>query len=532
MATTEKVKHPKGLIMAALSNMGERFGFYTMMAILVLFLSAKFGLNETSAGLIYSIFYFSIYALAMIGGIVADKTKKYKGTILAGLLMMGIGYVLLAIPTTVTADNKTILLIFTCLALFVIALGNGFFKGNLQALVGQMYDKGGYSNDARDAGFTIFYMFINIGAVVAPWIAPSIRNWWLKTNNFTYNADLPELCHMYLNNAQMSEAQSANFQQLASEVSLNGAVAPEALGEFATNYLGVFNAGFHYSFAVAVLAMLISMVIFITNKKKFPDAAADAAKLAEEKAQGKAPVVAEMPAAEVRQRLFALFAVFAVVIFFWFSFHQNGLTLTYFARDFINLDFFGDKFKLTPEMFQSANPFFVVFLAPLVVGFFGLFAKRGKPVTTPAKIAIGMGLAALAFVVMALASRGLPTLNEAKEMGRSAMAAENLLVNPFVLVLVYLILTIAELCISPLGLSFVSQVAPPKMQGIMQGAWLLATGVGNLFLFLGAKLYSSTSLVATWLVFVGVCVIAMIIMISMLGWLNRVTGQGKHAKKA
>ncbi|MDN4753601.1 peptide MFS transporter [Porphyromonadaceae bacterium W3.11] len=529
MATKEKVKHPKGLIMAALSNMGERFGFYTMMAILVLFLSAKFGLSETEAGLIYSVFYFSIYALAMIGGIVADRTNNFKGTIMIGLIMMAVGYVLLAIPTEVTASNRTLLLVFTCLGLFVIALGNGFFKGNLQALVGQMYDRGGYSNEARDAGFSIFYMFINVGAVIAPWIAPAIRSWWLRIHDFAYNADLPELCHMHLNGESMSASQSEIFSRLASEVSLSGSVATEGLTQFAREYLNLFNTGFHYSFAIAVFAMLISLVIFITNKKKFPNPIDTA--VTNNNNGDNSNVVQDMPAEEVRQRLIALFAVFAVVIFFWFSFHQNGLTLTYFARDFINLDYFSN-FKLNPEMFQSANPFFVVFLTPLVVGFFGLFAKRGKAVTTPTKIAIGMGLAALAYVVMTLVSMDLPTLNEAKEMGRTAMAEQGLLLSPWILVLVYLILTIAELCISPLGLSFVSQVAPPKMQGIMQGAWLMATALGNLLLVFGAKLYSSIAIAGTWMVFVGVCLIAMLIMISMLGWLNRVTGQDNSAAKA
>lgn len=529
MTQKQKVIHPKGLIPAALSNMGERFGFYTMMAILVLFLSAKFGLDENTASLIYSVFYFSIYALAMLGGLIADKTKNYKGTIQVGLILMAAGYVALAIPTNITAENKMMLLIFTCLGLLVIALGNGLFKGNLQALVGQMYDQGNYSVSARDVGFTIFYMFINIGAVFAPWIAPFIRSWWLKSHNFAYNATLPELCHMHLNGQEMSATQSQNFMTLANEVTLNGTVTADQLTEFATRYLGVFNEGFHYSFAVAIGAMLISLIVFLTNKKRFPEPAAVA-----KKADGSTvAAVDEMPAEEVRQRMYGLGALFAVVIFFWFSFHQNGVTLTFFARDFINLDWLVDRgidFKLTPEMFQSANPFFVITLAPVVLWFWSLFSKRGKEVSTPAKIAVGMGLAALAFVILGLASSQLPLLNEAKEMGYTGLKAQGMLVSPWTLVTIYLILTVAELCISPLGLSFVSQIAPPKLQGLMQGAWLLTTGVANLFLFLGTRMYTSMSIMWTWMVFAALCLIAMLIMISMLGWLNRITGEGK--KKA
>lgn len=145
--------HPKGLLAAALANMGERFGFYTMMAILVLFLQAKFGLDGTKAGLIYSIFYFSIYILAFVGGLIADRTRNYKGTILTGLILMSVGYFLIAIPTPTPVPNLTLYLIATCVGLFVIAFGNGLFKGNLQALVGQMYDNEKYGK-YRDSGFS------------------------------------------------------------------------------------------------------------------------------------------------------------------------------------------------------------------------------------------------------------------------------------------------------------------------------------------------------------------------------------------
>ncbi|WP_278832811.1 peptide MFS transporter [Porphyromonas cangingivalis] len=514
----QRKKHPNGLIAAALANMGERFGFYTMMAILVLFLGAKFGLSESEAGLIYSTFYFGIYALALIGGIVADRTRKYKTTILAGLVFMTIGYAILSIPTTITLDNKTMMLIFTCFALFVIAFGNGLFKGNLQALVGQMYDRGDYTNKERDAGFTLFYMFINIGSMFAPFVAPVIREKWLNAHNFTYDAKLPELCHRFME-GNITPEQSAIFEQLANKVSIGG--LSTSLGDFAASYLDVFNTGFHYSFAVAIVTMLISLVIFITNKNKFPDPGQKVAKTGAQETP-----VAEMDPAEVRQRIFALGAVMAVVIFFWFSFHQNGLTLTYFAKDFtflptINIGSF--SYSLAPENFQSLNPFFVVTLAPAVLAFFGFMAARGLNITTPMKITIGMGLAAVGFLIMTLGSFDLPLLSEAKNMSPEELAPY--LASPWLLVGTYFVLTIAELFISPLGLSFVSQVAPPKLQGLMQGLWLLATGLGNQLLFIGAILYKNTALYITWAVFVIVCIISMFIMLSMVKWLNRVTGQ-------
>jgi len=145
--------HPKGLLAAALANMGERFGFYTMMAILVLFLQAKFGLSGTHAGIIYSIFYALIYILALVGGFIADRTRNYKGTIMVGLFIMAFGYFLLSIPTPTPVPNKVLYLTMVCIGLFVIAFGNGLFKGNLQALVGKMYDNAEYSK-MRDSGFS------------------------------------------------------------------------------------------------------------------------------------------------------------------------------------------------------------------------------------------------------------------------------------------------------------------------------------------------------------------------------------------
>lgn len=505
--------HPKGLLAASLANMGERFGFYTMMAILTLFLMTKFGLDETTTGIIYSIFYASIYLLALVGGLLADKTRNYKGIIMTGLLLMSVGYVIIAIPTPtpVPADKFALFLAISCLGLLVIAFGNGLFKGNLQALVGQMYDDPKYSK-MRDSGFQLFYMFINIGAIFAPFLAVGVRNWWVEKNGFLYNADLPTLAHQYLGNTITTEG-SERFQRLAGEVGYSGS----DMTAFAGEYLNVFTTGFHYAFAVAIVAMLISLVIYMINKNKFPDPANKHA------AAAGGAAVTEMDIKEVKQRLYALFAVFAVVIFFWFSFHQNGLTLTFFAKDYTDLS----QIRLNlgfatlegAEIFQSINPFFVVFLTPIIVGFFGWLRSKGNEPSTPRKIAIGMGIAALAYAVMALGSMGLPFKSELDAMGGLPDAAR---VTPWLLIGTYFILTVAELFISPLGISFVSKVAPPKYQGIMQGAWLGATAVGNSLLFIGAIFYKSISMSATWMVFVVACLISMFTMLAMIKWLERI----------
>ena len=514
--------HPKGLIGAALSNMGERFGFYIMMAILTLFISAKFGLSETTTGYIYSAFYASIYLLALAGGFIADKTKNYKRTILFGIVLMAIGYLIIAIPTPTPVPNMTLYLIITCVGLAVISFGNGLFKGNLQALVGQMYDDPKYTK-MRDAGFQIFYMFINIGAMFAPFIAIGVRNWWLKEHNFDYNGSLPELCHQFINQgASMPQESVARLTEYANKAMIDGSAVSD-LSQFCNSYLDVFNKGFHYAFGAAIVAMLISLVIFVINKNIFPDPAnKNASKDNVSSAISKEEI--QMSAQEIRQRIYALFAVFGVVIFFWLSFHQNGYSLTYFARDYVNLDIINIDLGFTSikgaEIFQSVNPFFVVFLTPLIMWLFGSMRRRGKEPSTPMKIAVGMGIAALAYVFLMVFSFALP----AKELliGMSATDLDAMKVTPLVMIGLYFILTVAELFISPLGLSFVSKVAPPHMQGLMQGCWLAATAIGNSLLFIGGILYTSVPIWVCWLAFVFATGISMIVMLSMVRWLERV----------
>jgi proton-dependent oligopeptide transporter, POT family len=502
--------HPRGLIAASLSNMGERFGFYTMMAILVLFLQAKFGLTGKNAGIIYSIFYASIYILALVGGIIADRRRNYKGTITIGIILMGLGYVLMALPSETPVSNKGLYMALSLLGLFVIAFGNGLFKGNLQALVGQMYDNDTYK-DKRDNGFSIFYMFINIGAIFAPLAAVGVRNWWLTSHQYAYKAELPALCHSYLEGNATADA-IASLQTMANEAA-SKTVAD--LTVFSKDYLNIFTEGFHYAFAVAIVAMLISLTIFLTNKNRFPNP----------KAIGKKSISAEqdtiqMDVSEVRQRIWALIAVYGIVIFFWLSFHQNGLTLTFFARDYTLLKL--GSWDITVELFQSLNPFFVVFLTPLVILLFNWLKNKGKEPSTPKKIAIGMFIAALGYFVMSLGSFGLPLFETINTNKGGVPLDDALKVGPYLLLGVYFILTVAELFISPLGLSFVSKVAPPQYQGLMQGGWLGATAVGNSLLFVGAIFYESIPLWITWGLFVVMCLISMSIMLFMLKWLEKI----------
>ncbi len=541
--------HPKGLYVAFFANMGERFGFYTMMGILVYYLTAKYGLTPTKAGFIYSVFYASIYGLALVGGIIADRTKNYKGIIFIGLLTMLMGYALMSIPG--------LGLTFTVTALFVIAFGNGLFKGNLQAVVGQIYDDKKYAH-LRDSAFSVFYMGINIGALFAPHAAAGIINWFIKQSGYIRNDLLPSLIHKF-NDGTISAVEKTDLQSLADKVS--GKHIAD-LTQWAEQYMHAYNTGFNMAFGVAGLTMIFSFIIYILFKNKLPDV---------KKQEEKGERVVEMSKKETRERLTALFLVFAVVIFFWMSFHQNGLTMSFFARDYtvqqvgpsaylffdvwslvaMIIAFYGilqlfDKsvkgkanliglimllggtagayYRYTqfaevnpfsPELFQPFNPSFIVILTPVVVGLFGWLNKRGKEPSTPRKIGYGMLLTAVAFVVLLIGSLNLTPYAE--------LTPESPRVGVQWLISTYFILTIAELFLSPMGISFVSKVSPPKYQGIMQGAWLGATAVGNLFLGVGSFLYERIAIWQVWAVFVVLTLIAAGFIFSIMKKLEKVS---------
>ena len=515
-------EHPKGLIPAALANMGERFGYYIMNAVLLLFLCSKFGISDDAAGWIYAVFYFLIYVLSLPGGMIADRTQKYKGTIISGLLVMALGYGLLSIPVFAeTTGAISWVLVFTCVALLFIAFGNGLFKGNLQAIVGQMYDnfeaeaakKGpealAVAKSKRDSGFQIFYVFINIGGVIAPFVAPLLREFWLKAHNLAYNSDLPRLCHMFNDSAgSMQATDMANLVKLSGEVGHTGAVD----AAFCSQYLEIFNTGVHFSFIASVVAMLISLAIFLFVKTQLPNPAKK-----EKKAVEVTPEEKKADAKEIKQRLYALFAVLGVAVFFWFSFHQNGQSLSVFARDFVATD------SVAPEIWQCINPFFVIVLTPIIMWLFGALAARGREISTPRKIAIGMFITACAYIFLMIVAvvNNYPSGTEFKSMSEAAKLAMKS--SPYVLILTYFFLTVAELFISPLGLSFVSKVAPKHLQGICQGLWLTATAIGNLFIALGVTMLNEfPQQWMCWAVFAGFCLMSMGVMLGMVKWLERV----------
>lgn len=308
----------------------------------------------------------------------------------------------------------------------------------------------------------------------------------------------------------MATEDANNLYALITQVGGNA----ENVSEFCTQYLKVFNEGIHFSFWASVVAMLISLTIFIVSKKGLPNPAATKKT---QKATTEEKQQAAQTAKELKQRMLALFAVLGIVIFFWFSFHQNGTSLSLFARDFV------DTSSIAPEIWQAVNPFFVIVLTPLIMLIFGILSKNGKEISTPRKIAIGMGIAGVAFLFLAAFSyfMGYPSAEQFNQMNVEQATA--LKAGPWVLILTYFFLTVAELFISPLGLSFVSKVAPSNMQGLCQGLWLGATALGNLLLWIGPLMYNAYPLWVCWSVFLIVCLISMGTMFGMVKWLERVT---------
>ena len=552
---------PKGLFVLALANMGERFGYYTMLAIFVLYMQAKFGYTSDATSTTFGIFLSMVYFLPLFGGLLADKVLGYGKTIMLGIIVMFAGYFCLAIPTGTGTGAQ--IAMFGSLAL--IAIGTGCFKGNLQALVGNLYDDPKYSSK-RDIAFSIFYMCINIGAFFAPSAAEGVSNYFLEKDGFTYNADIPSLAHQFQNGTISTEAM-AKFTDLAAQQGHAGG----DLATFGQNYITSLSQSYNYGFGVACLSLIVSMLIFVGFRKYYK--AAD--KTEKQKQAEHNPNVVELTPQQVKDRMVALGLVFAVVIFFWMAFHQNGLTMTFFARDYTQtsvsglgcfgfslltlipfvvafyglLSLFQSKtgkgrlgglivlivgaigawlayttlpqpMSITPQIFQQFNPFFIIILTPVTVGIFSWLQKRNSEPSAPRKIGIGMIIAALGFVLLAFASTGLPTPNALESMGGLDEASR---VSPNWLISTYFVLTIAELFLSPMGISFVSKVAPPKYKGLAQGGWLAATAVGNYLVAIIGYLWGGMPLWMLWGVLVICCAISAIFLFSVMKKLERTT---------
>ena len=549
---------PKGLFALALANTGERFGYYPMLAIFLLFIQAKFGFSAAAATQIYSIFLAGVYFMPFFGGILADKFG-YGKCVTLGIGVMFLGYLCLAIPTGADLTGK--IMMFGALAL--IAIGTGLFKGNLQVMVGNLYDDPKYSAK-RDSAFSLFYMAINIGAMFAPSMAKYVTNFFLSKSNLFYDANIPALAHQCMDGTITAENLS-RLEGLASQMS--GAAGMDMVN-FSNFYIEKLSTAYNYGFAVACVSLILSVIIYFSCRSWFKHADVNAK-------QAKAANVSnepELTPEQTKSRITALVLVFAVVIFFWMAFHQNGATMTLFARDYtanategitrIGFNIWSlaliaisiytlfsvfqsetAKAKITsgiatlvlwggaaalylgmpsvvniqPSDFQQFNPFFVVALTPVSLAIFSALAKKDKEPSAPRKIGLGMFVAAAGFLILTVGSMGLAS---PKELGGTVSPD---LISPTWLISTYLVLTFAELLLSPMGISFVSKVAPPKYKGMMMGGWFAATAIGNYLVSIPGLLWDKLPLWGVWTVLIALCLISGLFMFAMMKKLEAAT---------
>jgi len=493
----ESGKHPKGLYVLFATEMWERFSFYSMLSLFVLYLRdpvSGFGWTATEATSLYANYLMFVYLSPLVGGFLADKFLGYRKAVMIGGFFFMAGHGLLSIPAM-----WAVYLALTCLV-----IGNGFFKPNVSTMVGNLYPEGSH---LKDRAYNIFYLGINVGAFLAPIVMEIVKQ----------------------------------------------------------------NYGVHAAFAVAAFGMVISVSILwyfkslvMSADKKFgvdADQAADTAATATDApphgvseqdegrnkgAAGDAGRQSRMDAVPNSRRVMALIVIFIIVIVFWMVFHQNGSTLTYFADD--NTDW-----NVTGTISNSINAFWIIVLTFPLVWFWGFLDRRGKEPSTPTKMAFGMTLTGLSFLVLWLgASIGenapktpeqlaggafrvnervltnlgaagvsadaitrikdakaadgknsifgvkfepkdgvsgeqqlLTAVNQvspgAGNVHRDAILQNSFLfrVSPFWLVFAYFIVTLGELMLSPMGLSLVSKVAPISIRGLMMGGWFVATAIGN-----------------------------------------------------
>ena len=497
---------PKGLWTLALANTGERFGYYTMLAVFVLFLHDNFGFDSGWASETFSNFLFVVYLLPLFGGMLADK-YGYSKMVVLGILIMFVGYLILSAPM---GGNNTALVVMV-VGLLLVSLGTGLFKGNLQVMVGDLYNAPEFA-DKRDSGFSLFYMAINIGALFAPTAAIKIMDW-----------------------------------------------AQDSLGYCKAD-------SYHFAFAVACVSVIGSILVYYLGKRTFAHVTGTTQKVV---ATSVDTQKAEIPVEnDTKERIVCLCLVFAVVLFFWMAFHQNGLTLTWFADEytattstgiesmmfdvrnllaviFIVYGLFGIfqskglarvlagimivagaaflynmipgagvETQISAPIFQHFNPCFVVILTPVSVAFFGWLASKGKEPKAPVKIGLGMLVAAAAYLLLALDSTGLPAADPVNHIHQANVA-------PTLLVRTYLILTFAELLLSPIGISFVTKVSPVKYKGMMMGGWFVATAIGNKLVGIPGHMWGM-DLTIVWGTLMCICLVAALFIFSIIKKLNKV----------
>jgi proton-dependent oligopeptide transporter, POT family len=424
---------PRGLGLLFMAEMWERFSYYGMRALLILYLVNGLGWGTARAASLYGTYTMAVYLTPILGGFIADRWLGTRAALVLGGFIIAAGHFSMAVPSMATFY----------LGLTLIVIGTGFFKPNVSTMVGQLYPEG---DQRRDSGFTIFYMGINIGAFIGPLICG------------------------YL-------AQTPGF-------------------------------GWHYGFAAAGVGMVLGLIMYLVFRDKYLPGIGlrRTAPSASTMSNAGAPRDADTPAEETR-RIVALFIVAFFVFLFWLGYEQAGSSLNLFADKHTNLDVGG--YKLRSSWFQSVPAFWVVVLAPAFAALWGVLRRRDREPSTPLKMTIGLGLLGVSFVLLVFAGRRADT---------------GVLVSPLWLVVAYMFQVFGELCVSPVGLSYVTKVAPARFASLLMGVWFLSTSaaskVGG---WVAGLLETIPSLSTFFMIFVVISFAACVFMLVLVPLLRRLT---------
>jgi len=533
-------KHPTALPFLFFSEMWERFGFYLILGIFQLYLTdtAKggWGMDRRTAADIFGTFIAFVYLTPFLGGLIADRKLGYAKSVIIGGILMGIGYLGLAV------HNLTIFYI----SLGLICVGNGFFKPNISTLLGNVYNDEPYKKN-KDTGYNIFYMGINLGALICNFFAAFLRNTIGWGAAFTA-AGVGMFLGVIIFIIGMKHYKHADVRK------------PQEAGDMPLNR--IFSVVFLPALAVGIAAWFIPGNIFGSDSTDafifacIPILIFFGSLFVKASANDKKPVA-------------ALLAIFAVSIVFWAVFKQNGTALTTWAHYYTDREVpaaiekpaeklylvekvrnqpdsvvaYDHEFKIikdeagkpvkewgldpyfknvapekmppageglnlaNTELFQSINPFFVITLTPLVVLFFGWLRKRNQEPTTPGKIAWGLAISALSTLMM---------VGAVYYCSNGQIKA-----SPWWLIGCYGLVTLGELCLSPMGLSLVSKLSPPRITSLMMGGWFLATSIGNKLSGILATMWDNYEDKANYFLINFVLLgAAAVVIFLMLRWLN------------
>ena len=452
-----KMKQPRALIVLFFTEMWERFSYYGMRALLVLYLIQQLFQNlETSKTVAYGIFaaYGSlVYASPFIGGLIADKFLGHRKAVIWGAIMMAVGHFLMAI------ENE----MFLYLALSFLIVGNGFFKPNMPIILSGLYEE---NDPRRDGGFTIYYMSVNLGAFFSPILCGIVGETYGWHYGFTI-AGIGMLAGLFI---FLKFGHIIDYHESINKETGEKTLEYRPLGtipdkeSLAQKFCGLSKEIWIYTlcvlstFGIAMLVKhyeIMSYIIFPLSLSIL----------------GLIFIIALRSEKVERDRLFVILILLLFITLFWTFFEQAGSSLTLFASENVNRNFFGSV--IPASLFQSVNPMFIlIFASPLSVLWMTLANKKKEP-STPIKFSIGILLLSIGFLILGLAPRFISFETIAENDTILKIAA----VPAILLVLSYLFQTLGELCLSPIGLSMVSRLAPTKIVGMVIGAWYLSSSL-------------------------------------------------------